>query len=112
MTCIQRRAAFPRCNASGAEDFKIVSAPLADPRRDNWVDEVPHRRGRMIVAVMMFKDYLVWLEREDGIAAHRRRVIWRAVRITPSPSPKRPIARHRGRATNSTAIFCASPIRR
>jgi oligopeptidase B len=58
---------FLRCNADGAEDFKIVSAPLADPRRDNWVDEVPHRRGRMIVAVMMFRDYLVWLEREAGL---------------------------------------------
>jgi oligopeptidase B len=58
---------FLRCNAGDAEDFKIVSAPLADPRRDNWIDEVPHRRGRLIVALVMFKDYLVWLEREGGL---------------------------------------------
>ena len=58
---------FIRTNADGAEDFKIVSAPLADPRRENWVDEVAHRRGRMIVAVAMFKDYLVWFEREAGL---------------------------------------------
>jgi oligopeptidase B len=58
---------FIRTNADGAEDFKIVSAPLADPQRGNWVDEVPHRRGRLIVAVSMFKDHLVWLEREGGL---------------------------------------------
>ena len=58
---------FLRTNADGAEDFKIVSAPLADPQRGNWTDEVPHRRGRMIIAVAMFKDYLVWLEREAGL---------------------------------------------
>ncbi|MGP0059664.1 MAG: S9 family peptidase [Beijerinckiaceae bacterium] len=58
---------FIRTNADGAEDFKVVSAPLADPQRANWVDEVPHRRGTMIVAVVMFKNYLVWLEREAGL---------------------------------------------
>ena len=35
---------FIRTNADGAEDFKIVTAPLATPGRANWRDLVPHRR--------------------------------------------------------------------
>lgn len=58
---------FIRTNADGAEDFKIVRAPAADPGRSQWVDEVPHKRGRMITAMKLFKDYLVWLEREGGL---------------------------------------------
>lgn len=60
-------SAFIRTNADGAEDFKIVRAPLADPGREQWVDVVPHKRGRMITAMKLFKDYLVWLEREAGL---------------------------------------------
>lgn len=58
---------YIRANADDAEDFKIVSAPLADPGKPFWVDEVPHRRGRMIVACAMFPDYLARLEREAGL---------------------------------------------
>lgn len=58
---------FIRTNADGAEDFKIVSAPICDPRRENWVEEVPHRLGTMITGTVVFKDYLVWFEREAGL---------------------------------------------
>jgi oligopeptidase B len=58
---------FIRTNADGAEDFKIVRAPLSSPERSQWVDEVPHKRGRLITAMKLFKDYLVWLEREGGL---------------------------------------------
>ena len=30
-------------NAGGAEDFRIVEAPVASPGREHWVDLVPHR---------------------------------------------------------------------
>ena len=58
---------FLRTNADGAEDFKIVSAPLANPGKAFWVDEIPHKRGRMIVTAALFPDYLVRLEREAGL---------------------------------------------
>ncbi|PNG26633.1 S9 family peptidase [Methylocella silvestris] len=58
---------FMTTNADGAEDFKIVSAPLATPGKAFWVDEVPHKPGRMIIEVSVFPDYLVWLERENGL---------------------------------------------
>ena len=58
---------FIRTNADGAEDFKIVSAPLANPGRAHWIDVVPHRAGRMIIALAVHPDHLVRLEREDGL---------------------------------------------
>ena len=54
-------------NADGAEDFKIVTAPLAAPGRAQWRDLVPHRPGRMIIGHIAFRDHLVRLEREDGL---------------------------------------------
>ncbi|MGD0635889.1 MAG: S9 family peptidase [Beijerinckiaceae bacterium] len=54
-------------NADGAEDFKIVSTPLDAPGRANWRDEVAHRQGRIIVAHTVYPDYLVRLERENGL---------------------------------------------
>lgn len=54
-------------NANGAEDFKIVTAPAADPGRENWQDFVPHRSGRLILHHTVFKEFLVYLERENGL---------------------------------------------
>ncbi|MFO1114746.1 MAG: S9 family peptidase [Beijerinckiaceae bacterium] len=58
---------FIRTNADGAEDFKIATAPLADPQRDNWRDLIPHRRGCMIVTATVFQRHMVRLERENGL---------------------------------------------
>lgn len=54
-------------NADGAEDFKIVAAPLATPDHAHWRDVVPHRRGRMIIDVAAFAEFDVRLERENGL---------------------------------------------
>jgi oligopeptidase B len=54
-------------NANGAEDYKIAAAPLDSPGRGNWRDLVPHKPGRLILDIVCFKDYLVRLEREDGL---------------------------------------------
>jgi oligopeptidase B len=56
-----------RTNAGGAEDFKIVTTPLAQPGRANWRDLVPHRPGTYILAFGVLADWLVRLEREDGL---------------------------------------------
>ena len=58
---------FIRTNADGAEDFKIVEAPLATPDRTHWRDVVAHRQGCMIARLTSFRDHLVRLEREDGL---------------------------------------------
>jgi len=54
-------------NADGAEDFKIVVAPLGAPGRNNWQDLVPHTPGTLIRAMVAFRDWLVRLERIDGL---------------------------------------------
>jgi oligopeptidase B len=56
-----------RTNADGAIDFKIVTAPLASPGPENWRDLVPHREGRLILGVIVLKDWLIRLEREGGL---------------------------------------------
>ena len=56
-----------RTNADGAEDFKIVWSPLATPGRAYWRDLVPHRPGVYILSFMVLEDWLIRLEREDGL---------------------------------------------
>jgi oligopeptidase B len=54
-------------NADGAEDFKIAVAPLAQPDRTHWRDLVPHRPGVLILSFLVLADWLIRLEREDGL---------------------------------------------
>ena len=56
-----------RTNAGGAEDYKLVQAPLANPALENWRDLVPHRPGIFIVAFGVFKNFMVRLERENAL---------------------------------------------
>ena len=56
-----------RTNAAGAEDFKLAWTPLASPERANWQDLVAHRPGIFILSFTVFADWLIWLEREDGL---------------------------------------------
>jgi oligopeptidase B len=53
-------------NADGAEDFKIMTAPLAAPGRAQWRDLVPYRPGVMILYLVALSGHLVRLEREDA----------------------------------------------
>ncbi len=54
-------------NCDGAEDFKIISAPMTNPLRENWKDIEPHRRGRLILDAFPYQNHLIRLEREDGL---------------------------------------------
>src|SRR5205814_231969 len=56
-----------RTNADGAEDYKIVTAPCADPSPKNWRDLVPHRLGCLILGTIVFSNWLVRLERENSL---------------------------------------------
>ena len=58
---------FILTNADGAKDFKIMTAPVSDPTRSNWSELVPHEPGRLILSILAFKDFLVRLERKDGL---------------------------------------------
>ncbi len=54
-------------NADGAVDFKLVTAPLASPGRENWTEIVPHRPGMLILGVEALAGHLIRLERTDGL---------------------------------------------
>lgn len=58
---------FVLTNADGAKDFKIMTAPAADPVRANWKELVAHEPGRLILSVIGFKSHMVRLERKDGL---------------------------------------------
>src|SRR5262249_31586180 len=62
-----RETLFILTNADGAEDFKIVTAPPRQPDRASWRDLIAHRPGRMILSLAVVEDWLVRLEREDGL---------------------------------------------
>ena len=58
---------FILTNAGGAEDFKIVTAPVGNPDRRTWRDLVPHVSGRLILDFTVYADHLVRLERESSL---------------------------------------------
>ncbi len=57
---------FILTNADGAEDFKLVTAPLDRAGRAQWRDLVPYRQGVMILSHVALARYLLRLEREDA----------------------------------------------
>jgi oligopeptidase B len=52
---------------SGGRNFRLVTAPAADPRRENWKEIVPHREDVMLQGVNLFAEYTVLIEREAGL---------------------------------------------
>ncbi len=60
-------------NSDGAEDFKLVQAPLDASSRKDWLDLEPHEPGRLILDHLCYKDWLIWLERYEGLPRFRYR---------------------------------------
>ncbi|WP_019961371.1 S9 family peptidase [Woodsholea maritima] len=54
-------------NADGAVDFKLMTAPLDAPQKDNWSEVLPHRPGTLINGVMGFEHWMVRSERENAL---------------------------------------------
>lgn len=50
-----------------AFNFRLMEAPVNDPRRENWVDVLPHREDILLESLTVFKDYLVTAERKGGL---------------------------------------------
>ncbi len=56
-----------RTNEGGAEDFKIAWAPRAAPGFAHWRDLVAHRSGVYILDFVVYRGWLIRLEREEGL---------------------------------------------
>ena len=54
-------------NIDGAKDFKIMSAPVSAPQKQNWTEVVAEKSGTIILDVGAYKNHLVWLERNNGL---------------------------------------------
>ena len=57
---------YLRANDTG-RNFRLVKAPVTDPRRANWQEVVPQRPDVMLRDVDFFKNYYVSYERQDGL---------------------------------------------
>ena len=57
---------YLRANDTG-RNFRLVKAPVADPRRANWQEVVAERPDVMLRDVDFFKNYYVSYERQDGL---------------------------------------------
>ncbi|MGQ7845929.1 S9 family peptidase [Granulosicoccus sp. 3-233] len=54
-------------NADGASDFKVMQAPCATPSRQYWREWLPARDGCMVLDVYAYRDWIMWIEREDAL---------------------------------------------
>ena len=64
---------FIRTNDRG-RNFRLVTAPVATPGRENWTELIPHRDDVMLEDVDLFAGFFVACEREDGLPRLR---LWR-----------------------------------
>jgi len=64
---------FIRTNDRG-RNFRLVTAPVEDPARENWAERIPHRVDVMLEDIDLFAGFFVACEREDGLPRLR---LWR-----------------------------------
>jgi oligopeptidase B len=57
---------YVRVNDTG-RNFRLVKAPVNDPRSQNWQEVVAHRPSIMLDDVNFFKNYYIRYERENGL---------------------------------------------
>lgn len=60
----------------GAQNFRLVRAPVATPGREQWEEVIPHREDVLLENFELFRDHLVVEERKDGLIRLRVRP-WR-----------------------------------
>jgi oligopeptidase B len=52
---------------SGGRTFRLMTAPVTDPRQEFWREIIPNRSEVMLAAAEVFQTHLVLFEREDGL---------------------------------------------
>jgi oligopeptidase B len=51
----------------GAQNFRVVTAPVSDPSEKNWKEFVSHRPAVKVEAISLFADHAVLSEWENGL---------------------------------------------
>ena len=62
---------YIRTNGGGRRNFRLVTAPVADPRPSSWVERIAHRDDVMLEDVEVFATHHVAHERDDGLSRLR-----------------------------------------
>lgn len=57
---------FIRTNDKG-RNFRLVTAPVDAPDRENWTEQIPHREEIMLEDVDLFRDFFIAIDREKGL---------------------------------------------
>src|ERR1700674_1915468 len=52
---------------SGGRTFRLMTAPVTDPRREFWREIIPNRPEVMLAAAEVFQTHVVLFEREGGL---------------------------------------------
>jgi oligopeptidase B len=55
----------------GAENFRLVDAPVSDPAKANWREILPHRPAVRLDGIDLFRGHLVVHERQEGLKGIR-----------------------------------------
>jgi oligopeptidase B len=79
---------FIRTNDRG-RNFRLVTAPVDAPARENWVERISHRDTVMLEDVDLFANFFVACEREDGLPRLR---LWKFQDENPEANPAGEIA--------------------
>ena len=58
---------YIRTNGGGRRNFRLVAAPVDDPRSARWQELLPHRDDVMLEGVDVFADHYVVQERQGGL---------------------------------------------
>jgi oligopeptidase B len=62
---------YIRTNGAGCRNFRVVTAPVARPGRENWKEIVPCQGAVMVSGLALFADHMVLYEREGGLPRFR-----------------------------------------
>jgi len=62
---------YIRTNGGGRRNFRLVTAPVVDPRPERWVEEIAHRDDVMIEDIEVFATHHVAHERDEGLSRLR-----------------------------------------
>ena len=62
---------YIRTNGGGRRNFRLVTAPVADPRPSSWIERIAHRDDVMLEDVEVFAAHHVAHERDDGLSRLR-----------------------------------------
>ena len=57
---------FIRTNDKGP-NFRLVTAPVNAPQRENWTELIPYRPDAMLEDVDLFRDFFISCDRENGL---------------------------------------------